>query len=94
MPKDAESGVREDEPESRDVPFEGPPEEDEARVHGNKAVAELGAEAKPKQHVYTHRPKNPYCDVCNRSKILKHRWFRGPYRCRLRFRQKPSRTRD
>ena len=56
----------------RDVPFEGPPEEEEDRVHGNKTEAELRAEAKSKQHVYTHRPKNPYCDVCNRSKMLKH----------------------
>ena len=68
----AEPGAPEEDSEPRDVPFEGPPEEEEARVHGNKTEAELRAEAKSKQHVYTHRPKNPYCDVCNRSKMLKH----------------------
>ena len=67
----AEPGAPGEDSESREVPFEGP-EDEEARVHGNKTEEELRAEAKSKQHVYTHRPKNPYCDVCNRSKMLKH----------------------
>ena len=72
QPEHAEPGTPEQDSESRGVPLEGPPEKDAARVHRNKTEAELGAEAKSKQHVYTHRPKNPYCDVCNRSKMLKH----------------------
>jgi len=72
-PENAEPGALEEEESApRDVPFEGPPEEEEARAHGNKTEAELRAEAKSKQRVYTHRPKNPYCDVCNLSKMLKH----------------------
>ena len=58
--------------QNRDVPFEGPAEEEEAGVYGNKTEEQLRAEAKSKQHVFTHRPKNPYCDVCNRSKMMKH----------------------
>lgn len=71
-PENAEPGAQDEEPAPRDVPFEGPPEEEEERVHGNKTEEELRAEAKSKQHVYTHRPKNPYCDVCDCSKMLKH----------------------
>ena len=41
-------------------------------VHSNKTEERLRAEAKSKQHVFTHRPENPYCcDVCNPSKMLR-----------------------
>ena len=69
-PEFVEPGAPEDGP--REVPFEGPIEEEGVGVYGNKTEEQLRAEAKSKKHVFTHRPKNPYCDVCNRSKMLKH----------------------
>ena len=69
-PENAEPGLQDEESAPRDVPFEGPPEEEEERVHGNKTEAALRAEAKSKQRVYTHRPKNPCVIVPKCSSIM------------------------
>ena len=36
-----------------------------------KGKAALKAEAKSKRHIFTHIPKNPYCEVCNKAKMYK-----------------------
>ena len=41
---------------------------DEKRGRGTNAPKE---EAKSIQHLLTHTPKNPFCDVCNRAKMTK-----------------------
>ena len=43
--------------------------DDEGPV-GEKTEEQLRKEAKSKLHPFTHRPKNPYCDVCNQAKML------------------------
>ena len=43
--------------------------DDEGPV-GEKTEKQLREEAKSKLHQFTHRPKNPYCDVCNQAKML------------------------
>jgi hypothetical protein len=36
----------------------------------NRAVRDLKAEAKSLRHLMTHLPKNPYCDSCQRAKMV------------------------
>lgn len=45
--------------------------EDESEVHGNKTEEQLRKEAVSPQHLFTHRPKNPYCETCKVAKMLK-----------------------
>lgn len=37
----------------------------------DKGISALKAEAKSIAHQMNHVPKNPYCDVCNKAKMLK-----------------------
>ena len=48
-----------------------PPTEDESGVHGNKTEEQLRQEAVSPHHLFTHRPKNPYCETCKIAKMMK-----------------------
>ena len=47
---------------------------DEKRDRGARALKE---EATSIQHLLTHTPKNPFCDVCNRAKMTKRPSYRS-----------------
>ena len=42
----------------------------------------LRVEAKSTIHLLTHRPHNPYCDVCNMGKMRDRKLFKGAYAAR------------
>ena len=49
-----------------------PPTDDEQdRVYGNKTEEELRKDAISPEHLFTHRPKNPYCETCKRAKMMR-----------------------
>ena len=53
--------------------FEDPEAEPDSDNEGNArslAEADLRAEAKSVEHLFSHRPKNPFCEVCQRAKML------------------------
>ena len=53
--------------------FEDPDVEPDSDNEGNArslAEADLRAEAKSVEHLFSHRPKNPFCEVCQRAKML------------------------
>ena len=58
------------------VPGEGSGADDEGDEDAPTKAQRLIAEAQSLQHRLTHMPKNPYCDVCNRSRMLKKRTAR------------------
>ena len=45
--------------------------------HPPAVERDLRAEAKSLKHLMTHLPKNPYCDACQRAKMVNVKSFRG-----------------
>ena len=58
------------------VPGEGSGADDEGDEDAPTKAQRLITEAQSLQHRLTHMPKNPYYDVCNRSRMLKKRTAR------------------
>eukprot|EP00439_Symbiodinium_sp_Y106_P016326 s6477_g2.t1 len=58
------------------VPGEGSGADDEGEEDAPSKAQRLITDAQSLQHRLTHIPKNPYCDVCNRSRMLKKRTAR------------------
>ena len=44
--------------------------DDSAPEARSRSVESLKAEALTSEHMFTHRPKNPYCKICQRAKML------------------------
>ena len=42
----------------------------ESQPNGKMSVAQLKLQAESAEHKFTHRPKNPYCKVCQKAKML------------------------
>ena len=42
----------------------------EPRLNGQEGSAQLKLQAESAEHKFTHRPKNPYCKVCQKAKML------------------------
>ncbi|CAE7694349.1 TIM17 [Symbiodinium sp. CCMP2592] len=63
-------------------PGEGSGADDEGDEDAPTKAQRLITEAQSLEHRLTHMPKNPYCDVCSRSRMLKKRTARTRYaRC-------------
>ncbi|CAE6928711.1 GIP [Symbiodinium sp. CCMP2592] len=60
-------------------PGEGSGADDEGDEDAPTKAQRLITEAQSLQHRLTHMPKNPYCDVCSRSRMLKKRTARTRY---------------
>ena len=59
------------EPESEDAIDEsGDADEEEARVVRSMKLADLTVEAASKEHQFLHFPKNPFCRVCQRARMM------------------------
>ena len=54
-----------------EVDINPPTDDEQDRVYGNKTEEELRKDAIPPEHLFTHRPKNPYCETCKRAKMMK-----------------------
>ena len=63
---------REDPADTSDSDLEDPephaPPEGQGRDF--RGEAKLGEEATSAKHLFTHRPKNPFCPVCQKAKML------------------------
>ena len=49
---------------------EGVPTDDEAEYIRSCKTADLEAEARSVQHQFCHYPKNPFCKVCQRARMM------------------------
>ena len=63
---DEEQGDEEESDPEVEVPFDF----EDVPVAGEKTEEQLRKEAKSGAHQFTHRPKNPYCDICSEAKML------------------------
>ena len=63
---DEEQEEEEDSDPEEGIPFDF----EDVPVAGGKTEEQLRKEAKSGAHECTHRPKNPYCDVCSEAKML------------------------
>ena len=74
--EDDEAGVaanadeEQEEGEDSDPEVEVPFDFEDVPVAGEKTEEQLRKEAKSGVHQFTHRPKNPYCDICSEAKML------------------------
>ena len=66
----ANADEEQDEEEDSDPEEEAPFDFEDVPVAGEKTEEQLRKEAKSGAHQFTHRPKNPYCDVCSEAKML------------------------
>ena len=63
---DEEQGDEAESDPEVEVPFDF----EDVPVAGEKTEEQLRKEAKSGAHQFTHRPKNPYCDICSEAKML------------------------
>ena len=63
---DEEQEEGEDSDPEEEIPFDF----EDVPVAGDKTEEQLRKEAKSGAHQFTHRPKDPYCDVCSEAKML------------------------
>ena len=67
---DANADDGQEDEEDSDPEVEVPFDFEDVPVAGEKTEEQLRKEAKSGEHQFTHRPKNPYCDVCSEAKML------------------------
>ena len=64
-------------------PFQPDPEQmdrEEAEANLHETIkSRLRREAQSLKHKLTHKPKNPFCDACNRAKMRRGKRFTGSY---------------
>ena len=54
-----------------EVDINPPTDDEQDRAYGSKTEEELGKDAISPEHLFTHRPKNPYCETCKRAKMMR-----------------------
>ena len=54
-----------------EIDINPPTDDEQERVYGNKTEEELRKDAISPEHLFTHRPKNPYCETCKRAKMMR-----------------------
>ena len=65
------SADREVQPDEDEVEDDVEGEDLEVVRKRDRGIAALKAEAKSRQHMLTHIPKNPYCEICAKAKMYK-----------------------
>ena len=66
-----DEGIRTEDEGVDEIDINPPTDDEPDRVYGNKTEEELRKDAISPEHLFTHRPKNPYCETCKRAKMMR-----------------------